>query len=39
MKTAVIRLDFSHEMDDVEQNDTEGDALDACETEGSYHSS
>lgn len=25
--------DFSHEMDDVEQNDTEGDALDACETE------
>uniref|UniRef100_A0A8C1ML39 Si:ch211-220f12.4 n=1 Tax=Cyprinus carpio TaxID=7962 RepID=A0A8C1ML39_CYPCA len=25
--------DFSHEMDDVDQNDTEGDALDASETE------
>lgn len=33
----MIHLDFSHEMNDVDQNDTEGDALDASETEGSCY--
>uniref|UniRef100_A0A672NS22 BEN domain containing 7 n=1 Tax=Sinocyclocheilus grahami TaxID=75366 RepID=A0A672NS22_SINGR len=34
LKSIIKRNYFSHEMDDVDQNDTEGDALDASETEG-----